>query len=91
MFVFVCRPQLIEYVDKYNVADMDEYESNSSFHFYDLSQASWTDMSFDSVSRTVLFTANNDSGATTLPFLANGSLTLKASAAVKIMKQSAGC
>ena len=72
--------QLIQYVDKDNTADMDDYQQPNStwFDFYDLSAASWKDLTFDNVSHTITFTANNDS---VLPFLANGSLSLKASPA----------
>jgi len=70
--------QLIEYVDKDNSADMNDYQQPDStwFGFYDLSAAYWKDLSFDNVSNTVIFTADNES-ATVLPFLSNGSLSLK--------------
>jgi len=73
--------QLIEYVDKDNTANMNDYQQPNStstwFGFYSLAEASWHDLSFDNVSHTVTFTANNDS-LTVLPFLSNGSLSLKA-------------
>lgn len=74
--------QLIEYIDKDNAADINEYQQPNStstwFGFYNLAEASWKDLSCNNVSNsTVLFTANNESH-TVLPFLANGSLSLKA-------------
>ena len=74
--------QLIQYVDKDNTADMNDYQAPNAtwFDFYDLSATYWKDLTFDNVSHTVTFTANNDS-QTNLPFLANGSLSLKANAA----------
>ena len=75
--------QLIQYVDKDNTADMDDYQQPNStwFDFYDLSAAAWKDLTFDNVSQTVTFTAVNDS-QNILPFLANGSLSFKANTAV---------
>jgi len=74
----VLKFQLIEYVDKQNTADMDDYSSLNStwFGLYSLAEATWNDLSFDNVSNTVVFTADNGS-LTVLPFLTNGSLSLK--------------
>ena len=76
---FLLTLQLIEYVDKDNTADLDDYKRPNSTWFgsYDLSMASWDSVTFDNTSRNVIFTANNDS-QTVLPFLTNGSLSLKA-------------
>jgi len=78
--------QLIEYVDKDNTADMNDYKlpNSSWFGSYDLSAAAWKDLTFDNVSQTVMFTANNDNNDndTISPFRANGSLSLKASATI---------
>jgi len=64
---------------------MNDYQETNAtwFDFYNLSDASWKDLTFDSVSHTVTFMANNDS-QTVLPFLANGSLSLKANAAILV-------
>ena len=77
--------QLIQYVDKDNTANMDDYQQFNStwFEFYNLSAASWKDLVYDNVTHTVTFTANNDS-QTVLPFLANGSLSLKVNAAARV-------
>jgi len=75
--------QLIQYVDKDNTANMDDYQQLNStwFDFYDLSAASWNDLTFDNVSHTLTFTAINDSHSV-LPILVNGSLSFKANAAI---------
>jgi len=75
--------QVIEYVDKLNSADLSDYQQPNAtwFDSYDLSTASWNNLTFDNVSQTVTLRAVNDT-STVLPFLANGSLSFKASAII---------
>jgi len=75
--------QLIEYVDKDNTANLNDYKTPNSTWFgsYSLSSASWKNLTFDGDSQTVVFTASNDSH-TILPLLTGGSLSLKANTTV---------
>ena len=55
--------QLIEYIDKDKTANLNDYKQPNSTWFasYHLAAASWEHLSYDNVSQTVTFTANNNS------------------------------